>query len=293
MTETTPEFTEDPARRDTPALDPDALLLNLDGYEGPIDVLLQLARDQKVDLAKISILQLTRQFLGFIERAKQLRLDLAAEYLVMAAWLAYLKSRLLLPKSPDTEDEPSAEAMADALAYQLRRLEAMQNAAKELTALAQRDRDFFARGHIEPSDRKVEIVWTATLYDLLKSYGDIRARKERGKTYELPRFHLMSMDDAMDRMVRMLGALPKTGPHTAWTTLISFLPRDTTHPSQGGAGGGQTPDDKLYTRSSLASLLTATLEMAKQGNLELRQDGPFRPIYLRGVEGVQQAEDAA
>lgn len=293
MTETAPEFTEDPARAESPALDPDALLLNLDGFEGPIDVLLQLARDQKVDLTKISILQLTRQFLGFIERAKQLRLDLAAEYLVMAAWLAYLKSRLLLPKSPTEEDEPSAQAMADALAYQLRRLEAMQNAAKELTALAQRDRDFFARGHVEPSDRKVEVVWTATLYDMLKAYGDIRARKEKGKSYELPQFHLMTADDAMDRMVRMLGALPKTGPHTAWTTLISFLPRDTTPPSQGGAGGGQTSDDKLYTRSSLASLLTATLEMAKQGNLELRQDGPFRPIYLRGVAHNTQAEDAA
>jgi segregation and condensation protein A len=315
MTNTPSEFTEDAPRHDTPALDPDALLLNLDGFEGPIDVLLQLARDQKVDLAKISILQLTRQFLGFIERAKQLRLDLASEYLVMAAWLAYLKSRLLLPKSPNAEDEPSAEAMADALAYQLRRLEAMQTAAKELTALAQRDRDFFARGHVEPSDRKVEVVWTATLYDLLKAYGDIRARKERGKNYELPRFHLMSMDDAMDRMVRMLGALPKTGPHTAWTTLISFLPPVSSpiqdrHPGRGEAetrdlhpqDGQKVParapaglgrDDTLYMRSSLASLLTATLEMAKQGNLELRQDGPFRPIYLRGVDGVQQAEDAA
>ena len=143
-------------------------------------------------------------------------------------------------------------------------------------ARAQRDRDFFARGHVAPSETRVETVWTASLYDLLKAYGDIRARKERGKKYELPKFNLMNMDEALDRMVRMLGALPKTGPHTAWTTLISFLPSD-------------TKNDKLYTRSSLASLLTATLEMAKQGQLELRQDGAFRPIYLRGRDATEQA----
>lgn len=293
----------------TDAATTDALLLNLDGYDGPIDVLLELARHQKVDLTKISILQLTRQFLAFIDRAKELRLDLAAEYLVMAAWLAYLKSRLLLPKEPSTEDEPSAQAMADALAYQLRRLEAMQKAATALMSRTQRNRDFFARGFIEPNETKVQTVWTATLYDMLKAYGDIRARKEKGKTYELPQFHLMSAEDALSRITKMLGALPKTGPHTAWTTLIAFLPDEAKNrnrdfeegatPVEAGVQSLLDPglrrddstrdDDALYLRSSLASLLTATLEMAKQGTIELRQDGAFRPIYVRGIQKSEAA----
>ncbi len=262
----------------------DALLLNLDGYAGPIDVLLELARNQKVDLTKISILQLTRQFLVFIDRAKELRLDLAAEYLVMAAWLAYLKSRLLLPKEPSTEDEPSAQAMADALAYQLLRLEAMQKAATALMNRTQLGRDFFARGYREPVEAKVNTVWTATLYDILKAYGDIRARKEKGKTYELPQFHLLSMEDALARVTRMLGALPKTGPHTAWTTLITFLPDE--------AKNSNDADD-IYKRSSVASLLTATLEMAKQGAIELRQDSAFKPIYVRGIENTTRTKEAS
>lgn len=265
------EFAEDPPRSDAlPAHDADALLLNLEGFEGPIDVLLNLARDQKVDLANISILQLARQFLAFIDRAQALRLDLAAEYLVMAAWLAYLKSRLLLPKTKEEEDEPSAAEMAEALAYQLRRLEAMQNAARALTNRPQRDVAFFARGFVHAAEGAREVVWTADLYDLLRAYGDIRARKEKGKTYELPKFNLMSMEDALQRLMRMLGKLPKSGPHTAWTTLLSFMPD--------GA-------DPLYRRSALSSVLTASLELAKQGGVELRQDGLFRPIYLRGREG--------
>ena len=277
MTQQVAEFAEDPPRADNAALgahDADALLLNLDGYEGPIDVLLQLARDQKVDLANISILQLARQFLAFVDRAKELRLDLAAEYLVMAAWLAYLKSRLLLPKVKEEGDEPSADAMAEALAYQLRRLEAMQNAAQALYALPQRDQQFFARGYIDKDEVKTEIVWNADLYDLLRAYGDIRARKDKGKEYELPQFHLMSMEIALERLGRMLGRLPKQGRNTVWTTLQSFLPETA---------------DPLYSRSALSSVLTASLEMVKQGTLEIRQDGLFRPIYLRGRDADPQA----
>ena len=249
--------------------DADAFLVRLDGYDGPIDVLLDLARDQKVDLTQISILELARQFLAFIDQARELKLDLAAEYLVMAAWLAYLKSRLLIPRPKESSDEPSAQAMAEALAYQLRRLEAMRTAAAALQGLAQKGRDFYARGEIEPTGAQKKTVFTADLYDMLKAYGDIRARPARGKKNGLPAFHLMSMEEALDRMTRMLGKLPRTGPHTAWTTLISFLPQDA---------------DSLYQRSSLASILTATLEMAKQGSVEIRQDGLFRPVYLRGVQ---------
>lgn len=274
------EFAEDPPREaglELGAHDADALLLNLDGYDGPIDVLLQLARDQKVDLTNISILQLARQFLAFVDRATALRLDLAAEYLVMAAWLAYLKSRLLLPKAPTDGDEPSADAMAEALAYQLRRLEAMQNAAKQLWALPQRDQAFFARGFVEAEDVRVETVWDANLYDLLKAYGDIRARKEKGKQYELPKFNLMSMESALERLTRMLGRLPRQGHHSVWTTLQSFLPEDA---------------DPLFRRSALSSVLTASLEMAKQGQLEIRQDGLFRPIYLRANTAAPQTDNS-
>jgi segregation and condensation protein A len=277
MSESVAEFNEDPPRMAEDAVpDVDALLLNLDGYEGPIDVLLQLARDQKVDITKISILQLARQFLAFIERARDLRLDLAAEYLVMAAWLAYLKSRLLLPKPDINSDEPSANDMAEALAYQLRRLEAMQAAAQQLWKKPQRGLDFYGRGFVEPNESKTEVVWTADLYDLIKAYGDIRARKDKGKTYELPRFNLMSMEDALDRLSRMLGRLPKQGRHTVWTTLQSFMPEDA---------------DPLYRRSALSSVLTGALELAKQGQLEIRQDGLFRPVYLRGREADEKNEE--
>lgn len=273
MAEVKTEFSEDPPRLQESVVNTDALLLNLDGFEGPIDVLLQLARDQKVDLSRISILQLARQFLTFIERAKALRLDLAAEYLVMAAWLAYLKSRLLLPREKSDGDEPTADAMAEALAYQLRRLQGMQDAAKALWGRAQRDQDFFARGSIEPAESKTETVWTADLYDLLKAYGDIRARKEKGKNYELPQFNLMSMEDALERLQKLLGRLPKQGRNTVWTTLQSFVPEHT---------------DPLFRRSALSSMLTSALELAKQGTLEIRQDGLFRPVYLRGAETISE-----
>lgn len=246
--------------------DVDALLLNLDGFEGPIDVLLEMARNQKVDLREISILQLARQYLNFIERAKDLRLDLAAEYLVMAAWLAYLKSRLLLPQEKDENGEPSGEAMAAALAFQLRRLEAMRKATDALMARPQLGVSVFARGEPEGLKTSYNATYKDSLYDLLKAYGDIRRRAEAAN-YELPVFNVMTMEEAVDRMTKMLGNLPKSGPFSVWTTLQSFLPENVTDP--------------LRLRSSLASTLTAGLELAKQGKVEIRQDGLFRPIYLR------------
>lgn len=268
-------FEEDPPRSGgpRPADDMDTLLLNIDGYEGPIDLLLDLARKQKVDLAKISILQLVRQYLVFIERAKALNLELAAEYLVMAAWLTYLKSRLYLPRDEHSE-EPSAEEMAGALQFQLQRLEAMQKCAERLFTLPQLGRTVFACGMPEGMQTEVQTTWDVSLYDILKAYGDIRARQEN-TTYDLPTFTLMSSDEALERLARMLGNLPRNGPHSAWATLQSFLPEEL--------------QDSLYRRSVLASTFTAGLELAKQGRLEIRQEGLFRPIYMRTLPGQAEA----
>lgn len=264
------EFEEDQPRESLPQgeHEADALLINIDGYEGPIDVLLDLARNQKVDLREISILQLVRQYLSFMERAKQLRLDLAAEYLVMAAWLAYLKSRLLLPQENTEEGELSGEAMAEALQFQLRRLEAMREAAEKLMSRPKLGEDVFPRGMPEGLKNTFQITYDVSLFDLLKAYGDMQRRIEY-QTYELPIFNIMTMEEAFDRMTKMLGNLPRSGPHSVWTTLQSFLPEDV--------------KDPLLLRSSLASTLTAGLELAKQGKVEIRQDGSFRPIYIRSA----------
>jgi len=243
----------------------DHLLLDIDGYEGPIDVLLEMARNQKVDLLKISILQLVRQYLDFIERAKQHNLDLAAEYLVMAAWMAYLKSRLFLPKD-ETDEEPSAEDMAQALQFQLQRLEAMQNAAQMLSGRPQLGADIFARGQTQEFDTKTITTWKVNLYDLLQAYGAIERRK-KDSHYDLPEFRLMSTERAMSSLSQMLGALPKKGLNSVWATLHSFIP--------------DTDEDILYARSTLASTFTAGLELAKQGQLEFRQESLFKPIYMR------------
>ncbi len=269
-----PVFEEDPPRKglSTSAFrgehEADALLLNIDGYEGPISVLLELARNQKVDLTKISILQLVRQYLSFIERAKQRNLELAAEYLVMAAWLAYLKSRLLLPRE-ENEEEASAQDMAEALQFQLRRLEAMQKAADKMMERPQLGQSVFARGAPEGLAVRMQVKWDVSLYDILKAYGDIN-RRQNESHYDLPEFKLMSTDDALARMTRMLGQLPRKGMKSAWATLESFIPEGI--------------KERLFGRSALASILTASLEMAKQGKLEIRQDGLFRPVYMRATE---------
>ena len=267
------DFEEDPPRVPEHTHDFDALLLDIDGYEGPIEVLLDLARNQKVDLAKVSILQLARQYLAFVERAKAFNLELAAEYLVMAAWLAYLKSRLLLPREDEGPD-PTAEEMAEALQFQLRRLESMQQASEKLQSRPQLGQSVFARGMPEGVSVATHTKWDVNLYDMLKAYGDIAKRKEDSH-YDLPEFTLMSMDDAIARMGRMLGKLPKKGMHSVWTTLESFIPEGI--------------KDKLYGRSAMASTFTAGLELAKQGKLEIKQDGLFRPIYLRGRAAESEA----
>ncbi len=262
------EFQEDPPRTEKVS-EADPLLLNIDGFEGPIDVLLELARNQKVDLMQVSILQLVRQYLDFMERAKEMNLDLAAEYLVMAAWLAYLKSRLLLPRDEESVDA-SAEEMAEALQFQLRRLEAMQDAAEKLMGLPQLGQEVFVRGQPEGVQIKTTTTWNVKFYDLIKAYGDIKKRIE-GSHYDLPEYNLMSTENAMSRLTRMLGQLPKKGMSSVWSTLESFMPEGV--------------KDRLFGRSAMASTFTAGLELAKQGKLEIKQDGLFRPIYMRALAG--------
>jgi len=242
-----------------PEPDSGELVVDVDGYEGPIDVLLSLARDQKVDLTRISILQLADQYLAFISAARRLRLELAADYLVMAAWLAYLKSRLLLPE-PIADDEPSGAELAAALSQQLQRLEAMQQAGVRLMARPQLGRDIFRRGAPEGIPVVQHRVYDATLFDLLKAYGEGRARSESAVLHIEPA-ELYSVDDALQRLSRFLGRLPD------WRTLASFLP----------------PDLRLglVGRSAIAATFVASLELVREGKLQLRQDKAFGPIYLR------------
>jgi segregation and condensation protein A len=232
--------------------------LDLDGYEGPIDVLLQLARDQKVDLTRISILELAEQYLGFVRAARHLRLEVAADYLVMAAWLAYLKSRLLLPDE-DGGEEPSGAEMAAALRFQLQRLEAMQEAGRRLMARPQLGREFFARGAPEPIRIVTHTTYDATLYDLLHAYALQSARVEASDLH-IPPTELYSVDDAIHRLRGLLGHVP------SWRVLSSFLPSEL--------------EGTLLWRSALATTFAASLELCREGELRIRQDGAFGPIYL-------------
>jgi segregation and condensation protein A len=235
------------------------LVLELDGYEGPIDLLLALAREQKVDLGKISILALADQYLAFIAKQQSLNLEIAADYLVMAAWLAYLKSRLLLPQ-PTEDEEPSGAEFAAQLEHRLRLLEAMQNAGARLMALPRIGQDTFLRGAPEGVAVVAVPVYELALYDLLRAYGENRRRTETAVlTIEPPEFY--SMDDALGRLARFIGRVPN------WRELASFLPRELR--------------GEVFRRSALAATFAATLELARSGRLELRQDRAFGPIYLR------------
>jgi segregation and condensation protein A len=234
------------------------LVVDLEGFEGPLDVLLTLAREQKVDLTRLSILELANQYLAFIARARTLRLEIAADYLVMAAWLAYLKSRLLLPQP--SEEEPTAEQMAAALAFQLQRLEAMRQAGVRLMSRPRLGIDIFARGAPEGLRTVRARVFEVTLYDLLTAYGTQHRRQTGGTLHILPS-EIYSMDDALQRLTRLLGGAPE------WQSLVSFLPGDL----KGG----------LVARSALAATFAASLELARSGRVRLRQNSPFGPIYVR------------
>jgi len=252
------------AIRPEPAEAPQQLVLDLDGYEGPIDLLLTLAREQKVDLGRISILALADQYLAFIARQRSLRLEIAADYLVMAAWLAYLKSRLLLPQPPD-DDEPSAAELAAVLEHRLRLLEAMQTAGSRLMARPRLGQDVFLRGAPEGLAIVPVPVYELALYELLRAYGQSRRRSEAPVlTIEPSAFQ--SMDDALKRLAPFLGHLAD------WRELTNFLP-----PEVRG---------ELFRRSALAATFAAALELARDGRIELRQDRAFGPIYLRSPAAV-------
>jgi len=240
----------------------EALIVDVDGFEGPLDLLLMLSRTQKVDLRKISVLALAEQYLAFIDRAKSLRIELAADYLVMAAWLAFLKSRLLLP--PDPEDEgPSGEELAAHLAFQLERLQAMREAAAKLMARDQKGRDFFVRGIPEDVTRVRKVRYTATLLDLMQGYARIRT-KDEFRPYTMDREHVMTLEQALDRMRGLIGYAGE------WTDLMSYLPE------------GWEADPKRR-RSATASHFAATLELVKNGALQVRQTESFAPIQIKAV----------
>lgn len=244
------------------ATNPEALLVDVDGFEGPLDVLLTLARGQKVDLRRISILQLAEQYLSFVSAARKLRIELAADYLVMAAWLAYLKSRLLLPP-PDMEEGPSAEELAAHLAFQLERLEAMRTAAAQLMGRDQLGREIFARGEEEALTVKTDIEWTASLSDLLNAYSRIKTRDDY-QPLHMKRAPVYSLDDAVKRLREMVGV------SVDWRLLASYIPSDWL----------STP---VRRKSALASHFSAMLELVKQGDAEIRQDDTFGPIQLRAA----------
>ncbi|MDT9598055.1 segregation and condensation protein A [Sphingosinicella rhizophila] len=247
-------FEEQPAVREA-----DRLTLDLDGWEGPLDLLLTLARGQKVDLAKISILALVEQYLAFIADAKKLKLEIAADYLVMAAWLAYLKSCLLLPK--DQEADPSPEELALRLQLRLQRLNAMREAGARLMARDRLGRDVFVRGTPEGLRVVRKSDWRADLYDIIAAYGSIRARNEPA-IHVVGRRPVMTLDEALLRIERMIGA------SLEWAALESFLPET---------------QDPEFRKSALASSFVATLELARQGKLAIEQKSSFSQLYIRAA----------
>ena len=246
--------------RDAEAIEAEILSVAIDGFEGPLDLLLTLARAQKVDLRRISVLQLAEQYLAFVAEARRLRLELAADYLVMAAWLAFLKSRLLLPQ-PDCEEGPSAEELAARLAFQLERLEAMRKAAARLMARDQLGRDFFGRGMSEARTVTRRTEWAASLSDLLRAYARIKTREEY-RPLQIDRNALFGIDQALARLKTLVGV------SLDWGRLGSYLPEGWTL-------------DPVKRRSALASTFAASLELAKRGEIEIRQAETFAPIFVR------------
>ena len=252
-------FSEDPVSV-ADRLAAEALIVDVDGFEGPLDVLLTLSRTQKVDLRKISVLALAQQYLTFVEKARALRIELAADYLVMAAWLAFLKSRLLLPPDPDDEG-PSGEELAAHLAFQLERLQAMRDAAARLMARDQLGRDFFKRGQGEDITRIRSVTYSATLLDLMQGYARIRTRDEF-RPFVMDRDAVFTMEQALERMRPLIGFAG------AWTDMETYLP-----------DGWDA--DPVRRRSATAATFAASLELVKEGHMEIKQSETFAPIHLR------------
>lgn len=238
-----------------------ALIVDVDGFEGPLDLLLQLARNQKVDITKISILALAEQYLVFIDDARKMKLELAADYLVMAAWLAYLKSRLLLPREADDGDEPPPEELAARLQFRLQRLQAMRDAGAKLLSRNRLGRDVFARGWPEPVVVEKQVEWSDTLIDLLQVYADRRQRKAAHHNYEIKPMPVWTLKEARTALERMLGSMEDWGRFD--TYLMDYMVE---------------PEKRA---SVIASGFTASLELVREGVLEVRQEKPFHAIYLR------------
>ncbi|HNS87238.1 MAG TPA: ScpA family protein [Parvularculaceae bacterium] len=256
--------------RQTPDEDVDALIVNLDVYEGPLHVLLELARVQKVDLRKISMIKLVDQYLEFINAARAKSLELAADYLVMASWLTYLKSKILIPTADDGSGEPTADEMAARLAFQLQRLEAMRKASESLFGMPQFGLQFFPRGLPEGVRVLKTPLWQADLFELLQAYARQRvAAVDRTYTIEPPK--VFTIEEARARIERMLGAIPE------WTELTKVSP----------AKGIDAP-----VASVVASSFNAALEFAKNGAIEIRQLGAFEPIYVRQRREAAAPEQA-
>jgi len=264
--DTTEEF-EDGQAFETPSGDT-AFVVDLEGYEGPIDVLLEMARKQKVDLAQISILALATQYLKFVEVARKQNLELAADYLVMAAWLAFLKSKLLLPDMGN-EDEPTGDEMAAALQFQLRRLQAMRDAGTNLMSRPRLGMVFFKRGEPERFRTNITTIYELSLFELLKTYGEQKRRKEGAGPMQIESFEIYTVEDALVRLRKLLGPIP------AWQNLWVFLPEGL--------------KDGLIIRSAVASTFAASLELAKEGRLTVRQNTTYGSIDIK--PGIRKEED--
>lgn len=245
------------------AISEPALVVDVDGFEGPLDLLLHLARGQKVDLARISVLALAEQYLAFIERARHLRLELAGDYLVMAAWLAFLKSRLLIPHKK-TDEGQSGDELAAILQFRLQRLEAMREAATRLMNRNRLDRDVFARGMPEATTIRRESTYSASLYDLLTAYASQRQRNAVTNV-RIAKRGVWSLKEARDILTRLIGDFDD------WTALDRFL-----------IDHAVTPQER---RTAMASSFAAALELVREGTLQIRQDEAFAPLYLKGKSG--------
>lgn len=260
------------ADNDDPRPDPDeALVVDVSGFEGPLDLLLHLARTQKVDLARISILALVEQYLVFIDRVRKLKLEVAADYLVMAAWLAFLKSKLLIPKQAGDEEE-SGEEMAAILQFRLKRLEAMRDMAARLVNRNRLGRDIFARGMPETVVVEMTSTYSASLYDLLTAYAAQRQRQAITNV-RIAKRTVWSLKEARDILIRLVGRMKD------WTALDQFLIEYIAAPQE--------------RATAIASSFAASLELVREGKLEVRQDGAFAPIYLRGGPKADRLAEVA
>lgn len=267
------DFEEDVRFEAAENAETDALVVELDGFGGPLHLLLALARKRKIDLAKISILDLADQYLLFMEAARKKRLDLAADYLVMAAWLAFLKSKLLLPKPPKDEDDQPAEVLAAALAFRLRRLEAMRAAADALFARPLLATSVHARGMPEGVRATRSVVYEADLHDLLSAYSSRRVKQAKS-VYRPPTPKVYGLETARDRLETLMPQL------TDWRDLDSLLP-----------GAGELGANPPPMRSVRASSMLAALEITKEGHARLRQREAYAPLYVRSLSGEEGATD--